>query len=104
MHTLASILFSPPEGSSIDDVALAFKKNEPPSEEKVALILIGGRIPFYFLLGHAALPLPLPLPHSPPHDNRPEDDDEHSTREVGGAKRAEPQAVRAEAAHRGAAE
>lgn len=49
-------------------------------------------------------PLPLPLPHPPPHDDRPEHEDEHSAREVGGAHGAEPQAVRAEAAHRGAAQ
>ena len=48
--------------------------------------------------------LPLPLPHPPSHDNRPEHDDEDRTREMGGAKRAEPEAVRAKAAHRGAAE
>ena len=49
-------------------------------------------------------PLPLPLPHPPPHDNGPEHHDEHGACEVGGAHRAEPEAVRAEAAHRGASE
>ena len=60
MDGLASILFVSPEGSSVDDVALSFDRNDSPAEQKVALILV-----VVFLVCHSPMYLNFYLEQSP---------------------------------------